>query len=240
MKTTLLPCTLAAATLLSSCGMPYFSCHTAELFDPPDKRVALINGTFPKRAQNTYTPTAVWTLDGRTYEEVTVQYARPNRPFLRQSESGFENLYARPMTAEEMQEDFTIDPAIPARRYLISSDKAPIPAEEFDFRRAKRWKETPQNIHCLLVKNEFPDIPGTPSTWRSIAQAPLQIVDMGVSLTLNTAWIGGLVLTMGAINRPVNFICNGFQQQQPAHHETPPATSAHGTQSTESERLHKL
>lgn len=172
MKTTLLPCTLAAATLLSSCGIPYFSCHTAELFDPPDKRVALINGTFPKRAQNTYTPTAYWTLDGRTYTEVTVQYARPNRPFLRQSESGFECLYARPMTAEEMQEDFTIDPAIPARRYLISSDKAPIPAEEFDFRRAKRWKETPQNLHCLLVKNEFPDIPGTPSTWRSIAQAP--------------------------------------------------------------------
>lgn len=240
MKTTLLPCTLAAATLLSSCGMPYFSCNTAELLDPPDKRVALINGTFPKRAQNTYTPTAIWTLDGRTYEEVTVQYARPNRPFLRQSESGFENLYARPMTAEEMQEDFTIDPAIPARRYLISSDKAPIPAEEFDFRRAKRWKETPQNLHCLLVKNEFPDIPGTPSTWRSIAQAPLQILDMGVSLTLNTAWISGLVLTMGAINRPVNFICNGFQQQQPTHHETPPATPAHGTQSAESERLHKL
>lgn len=240
MKTTLLPCTLAAATLLSSCGMPYFCCNTAELFDPPDKRVALINGTFPKRAQNTYTPTAYWTLDGRTYEEVTVQYARPNRPFLRQSESGFEYLYARPMTAEEMQEDFTIDPAIPARRYLISSDKAPIPAEEFDFRRAKRWKETPQNLHCFLVKNEFPDIPGTPSTWRSIAQAPLQIVDMGVSLTLNTAWISGLVLTMGAINRPVNFICNGFQQQQPTHHETPPATPAHGTQSAEPERLHKL
>ena len=240
MKTTLLPCTLAAATLLSSCGMPYFSCNTAELFDPPDKRVALINGTFPKRAQNTYTTTAVWTLDGRTYEEVTVQYARPNRPFLRQSESGFENLYARPMTAEEMQEDFTIDPAIPARRYLISSDKAPIPAEEFDFRRAKRSKTAPQSRPCFFVKNEFPDIPGTPSTWRSIAQAPLQIVDMGVSLTLNTAWIAGLVVTLGAINRPVNYICNGFQQQQPAHHETPPATSAHGTQSTESERLHTL
>jgi hypothetical protein len=242
MKTTLLPCTLAAATLLSSCGIPYFCCNTAELFDPPDKRVALINGTFPKRAQNTYTPTAIWTLDGRTYEEVTVQYARPNRPFLRQSESGFESLYARPMTAEEMQEDFTIDPAIPARRYLISSDKAPIPAEEFDFRRAKRWKETPQNIYCLLVKNEFPDIPGTPRTWRSIAQAPLQIVDMGVSLTLNTAWIasGFVLLPVSAIFHPLTYISEGGQQQQPTHHETPPATPAHGTQSAEPERLHKL
>lgn len=240
MKPTLLPCTLAAATLLSSCGMPYFTCNTAEQLAPPDKRVALINGSFPKRAQNTFTPTAYWELDGRTYTEVCVQYAIPHRPFLRQSESGARYLYARPLTAEEMQEDFTIDPDIPARRYLISSDKAPIPAEEFDFRRAKRSKSTPQSRPCFFVKNEFPDIPGTPSTWRSIAQAPLQIVDMGVSLTLNTAWIAALVVTLGAINRPVNYICNGFQQQQPAHNETESSSTPRNPQPAEPERLHKI
>jgi hypothetical protein len=242
MKTTLLPATLAAAALLSSCGCPYFSCNTAEIFDPPDKRVALVNGAFPKRFANTYTPTAVWKLDGHTYHEVTVQYARPHRPFLRQSERGFESMYARRMTAEETKNSFTIDPAIPARRYLLTRGCEPIPAEEFDFRRAKRWKETPQNIYCLLVKNEFPDIPGTPSTWRSIAQAPLQIVDMGVSLTLNTAWIasGFVLLPLSAIFHPLTYISEGGQQQQPTHHETNPATPAHGTQSAEPERLHKL
>ncbi len=222
MKTTLLPATLAAAALLSSCGCPYFSCNTAEIFDPPDKRVALVNSTLPKREANTYTPTAVWKLDGRTYHEVTVQYARPHRPFLRQSESGFESMYARRMTAEETKNSFTIDPAIPARRYLISSGK-PIPADEFDFRRATRCKEVPENVHCFGLHHTFDDIPGTQSIWRDIAQTPLQIVDLGVGLTLNTAWIAGLVVTMGAINRPVEYVCNGFRQQQPLHYYAPPA-----------------
>lgn len=243
MKTTLLPATLAAAALLSSCGCPYFSCNTAEIFDPPDKRVALVNGAFPKRFANTYTPTAVWKLDGHTYHEVTVQYARPHRPFLRQSESGFESMYARRMTAEETKDSFTIDPAIPARRYLIAIGDVsakPIPAEKFDFRRATRSKEVPENVNCFILPHAFDDIPGTQSTWRDIAQTPLQIVDLGVGLTLNTAWIAGLVVTMGAINRPVNFICNGFQQQQPLHHETPPTTPAHSARSAEPERLHQL
>lgn len=239
MKTTLLPATLAAAALLSSCGCPYFSCNTAEIFDPPDKRVPLINGTFPKREANTYTPTAVWKLDGRTYHEVTVQYARPHRPFLRQSESGFESMYARRMTAEETKNSFTIDPTIPPRRYLISSGK-PIPAEEFDFRRATRCKEKSENVPCIGLHHSFDDIPGTQSTWRDIAQTPLQIVDSGVGLTLNTAWIAGLVVTMGAINRPVEYVCNGFQQQQPLHHETPPTTPAHSSHAAEPERLHQL
>lgn len=239
MKTTLLPATLAAAALLSSCGCPYFSCNTAEIFDPPDKRVALINGTLPKRFANTYTPTAVWKLDGHTYHEVTVQYARPHRPFLRQSESGFESMYARRMTAEETKNSFTIDPAIPARRYLISSRK-PIPAEEFDFRRATRSKEVPENVICLGLEHTFDDIAGTQNAWRNIAQTPLQIVDLGVGLTLNTAWIAGLVVTMGAINRPVEYVCNGFRQQQPLHHETPPTSPAHSARSAEPERLQQL
>ena len=166
-----------------------------------------------------------------------MQYAIPHRPFLRQSESGARYLYARPLTAEEMQEDFTIDPAIPARRYLISSDKAPIPAEEFDFRRAKRSKTAPQSRPCFFVKNEFPDIPGTPSTWRSIAQVPLQVLDMGVSLTLNTAWIasGFVLLPVGAILHPLTYICKGVQQQQPAQHENASTSPAHGTRPVEPE-----
>ncbi len=237
MKRVLLPCTLAAATLLSSCGIPYFSCNTAELLDPPDKRVALINGTFPKRAQNFFTPTAYWTLDGRTYTEVTVQYARPNRPILRQSDEGFEALYARPLTAEEMQEDFTIDPAIPARRYLLTTGSEPIPAEEFDFRRATRSQTPPQARSCILERHTFSDIPGTPSTWRSIAQAPLQVLDMGVSLTLNTAWIasGFVLLPVSAIFHPFAYISKGGQQQQPAQHENASTSRAHGTQPVEPE-----
>lgn len=225
MKRILYPTTVLPL-LLSSCGCPYFCCNTAELLAPPDARVALINGSFPKRASNTYTPTAIWTLNGRSYAEVCVQYARPHRPIIRQSEDGFESLYARRMSEAETRASFTIDTSIPAQRYLLAlgrESSAPIPAERFDFRRAVKSPQTPQPLHCFLAKYDFKDNPGTQSTWRDIAQAPLQIVDMGVSLTLNTAWVTGLLVTGGAINRPVEYLCNGFQQQQPPPHRKTPS-----------------
>lgn len=185
---------LLAAALLSSCGIPMHSFNLAECFDPPDKRVALINGDYPARWNTGFTPTATWVKDGAAYHEVTVQYAQAHRPILRAADHDF---YAPALTPEETQRYFTIDTSIPTQRLLLTEKGEVIPRSEFDFRNATKQKTPAARVRIArnIYLNCKLDTPGTSSTWRSIAQAPLQVTD-GI---LNVATNGGkYMLLFGA------------------------------------------
>lgn len=183
MKCPLLPA-VSAAALLSSCGIPPHSFNTAELLDPPDKRIALINGSYPTRWQNGFTPTAAWSKDGTTYYEVTVQYAKAHRPVIRALDTDF---YAPELTPEETAANFTIDSTIPAQCYLISDKGKAIPKNDFDFKGAKllpSGNQTIRNAHFIHLYITL-DHPGTESTWRTLAQAPLHATDLTLGVLTN-------------------------------------------------------
>ena len=192
---------LLAAALLSSCGIPIHSFNLAECLDPPDKRVALINGDYPARWNTGFTPTATWVKDGKNYHEVTVQYAQAHLPILRAADHDF---YAPALTPEETKRYFTLDTTIPTQRVLLSETGEVIPCSEFDFRNATKQKTPAARVRIArnIYLNCKLDHPGTSSTWRSIAQAPLQATD-GI---LNVATNGGkymLIFSAAVVAAPI-------------------------------------
>lgn len=207
---------MAALSLLSSCGIPIHSFNLAECLDPPDKRVALINGDYPARWNTGFTPTATWVKDGTTYHEVTVQYAQAHRPLLRAADHDF---HAPALSPEETQRYFTIDTTIPAQRILLSKKGEVIPSFEFDFRNATKQKtpsgriRIPRNIHlnCKL------DTPGTSSAWRSIVQAPLLATDGILNIATNGGkymLIFGAAVVSAPIVIPIQELCRQNQRKK--------------------------
>ncbi|MBQ7022775.1 MAG: hypothetical protein IJN29_04295 [Akkermansia sp.] len=222
MKTNLLPCTLAAVALLSSCGIPPHSFNSAELLDPPDKRVALINGSYPTRWQSGFTPTATWRKDGTTYYEVTVQYAKAHRPIIRALDNGF---YAPALSPEETTANFTIDSSLPAQSYLISDKGKAIPKHDFNFNGAKALPPHTQPIRnaYFIHLHAALDRPGTASTWRTIAQAPLHATDLSLGVLTNlckyTLLYGGIIVASPII---IPLQSSQRQQQQEEYQQRNP------------------
>ncbi|MBR5214402.1 MAG: lipoprotein [Akkermansia sp.] len=238
MKKSILP--ICAAFALSSCYAPLtFNLH--ELVAPPDARVAMAEGLFPGRAidfGNEEHCVRVWSDAYSTdifapcsdaenylyewnhilYQKRYIQYAVANRPIIRRDDVA----EAPALHIDDHNKQFTIDKSIPTEIWMqpVSTDETAvlnneryvcIPAEQFDFKRAKKVKKTSScRSLCALPLN---DKPGTESPLRVAASIPLELVD-GIATLSFFAAEGCLYAAMGLISFPIDEIIYAAQPQQ--------------------------
>ena len=105
-----------------------------------------------------------------------------------------------------MQPVSTDETAVPNNERYVC-----IPAEQFDFKRAKKVKKTSScRSLCALPLN---DKPGTESPLRVAASLPLELVD-GIATLSFFAAEGCLYAAMGLISFPIDEIIYAAQPQQ--------------------------
>ena len=238
MKKSILP--ICAAFALSSCYAPLtFNLH--ELVAPPDARVAMAEGLFPGRAidygteepkvrvwsnaysTDIYAPYAdkencLYEWNHILYQKRCVKYAIANRPIIRRDDAP----EAPALNIKDHNKQFTIDNSIPTEIWMqpVSTDEMAgpnneryvcIPAEQFDFKRAKKVKK-PASFRPLCAL-PLHDKPGTESPLRVAASLPLELVDGVATLSFFVAE-GCLYTALGLISLPFDEIFYATQQQQ--------------------------
>ena len=237
---------LAAAGLSSCCFEQPLTCNLRELVTPPDARVAMVDHHFPHRPAETSDGFKVryetgskacsfepylYQLNGIYYQRRTIQYAKAHRPIIRRADRA--DYFSRyPLTHQQLEEQFTFDTSIPEVVWMQPVDVTGeereynklscIPADRFDFANARKVAENSLSTCIPLCDLPLKDKPGTSSIWRTVAAAPLAVVDMAATATLcvaeGTAEICRAVIVLPAYP----FILFGQQQQrqqQPSHIE---------------------
>ena len=231
--------TLGVTTLLSSCYAP-LTCNLHELVAPPDARVAMAEGLFPGRAidygteepkvrvwsnaysTDIYAPYAdkgncLYEWNHILYQKRCVKYAIANRPIIRRDDAP----EAPALSIKDHNKQFTIDNSIPTEIWMqpVSTDEMAgpnneryvcIPAEQFDFKRAKKVKK-PAAFRPLCAL-PLHDKPGTESPLRLAASIPLELVDGIASLSMFAAE-GCLYAAAALISWPIDEIIYSVQRQ---------------------------
>lgn len=230
-----------AAMALSSCSFfaSPLTCNLSELVAPPDARVAMVDHHFPQRRAKVddwvgVIETGSWgsssdpylyQLNGIHYQKRTIQYASAHRPIIRRADSTDSYTYA--LTERQLREQFTFDPSIPEEVWMqpvnitgeaIEYNKLScIPADRFDFARARKVAHNLQSTCYPLCDLPIKDKPGTPSVWRSVVGAPLAAVDMAATATLCVAEGTAAICAAVIILPAYPFITYAQQQQQLFH-----------------------
>ncbi len=234
---------LAAAGLSSCCFEQPLTCNLRELVTPPDARVAMVDHPFPHRPAETSDGFKVryetgskacsfepylYQLNGIYYQRRTIQYAKAHRPIIRRADRA-DHFSRYPLTHQQLEEQFTFDTSIPEVVWMQPVDVTGeereynklscIPADRFDFANARKVAENSLSTCIPLCDLPLKDKPGTSSIWRTVAAAPLAVVDMAATATLCVAEICTAVIVLPAYP----FILFGQQQQrqqqQPSHIE---------------------
>ena len=236
---------LAAMGLSSCCFEQPLTCNLRELVTPPDARVAMVDHHFPHRPAESsdglvryetgskacsFEP-YLYQLNGIYYQRRTIQYAKAHRPIIRRADRA-DHFLSYPLTHQQYEEQFTFDTSIPEVVWMQPVDVTGeereynklscIPADRFDFANARKVAENSLSTCIPLCDLPLKDKPGTSSIWRTVAAAPLAVVDMAATATLcvaeGTAEICRAVIVLPAYP----FILFGQQQQrqqQPSHIE---------------------
>ena len=231
---------LAAAGLSSCCFEQPLTCNLRELVTPPDARVAMVDHHFPHRPAVSLDGLVLYEtgskacafepylyqLNGIYYQRRTIQYAKAHRPIIRRADRA--DYFSRyPLTHQQLEEQFTFDTSIPEVVWMQPVDVTGeereynklscIPADRFDFANARKVAENSLSTCIPLCDLPLKDKPGTSSIWRTVAAAPLAVVDMAATATLcvaeGTAEICRAVIVLPAYP----FILFGQQQQRQQH-----------------------
>lgn len=231
--------TLGVTALLSSCYAP-LTCNLHELVAPPDARVAMAEGLFPGRAidygteepkvrvwsnayeTDIYAPYAdkencLYEWNHLLYQKRCVKYAIANRPIIRRDDAP----EAPALNIKDHNKQFTIDNSIPTEIWMqpVSTDEMAgpnneryvcIPAEQFDFKRAKKVKKPA--VFRPLCALPLHDKPGTESPLRLAASIPLELVD-GIATLSMFAAEGCLYAAAALISWPIDEIIYSVQRQ---------------------------
>ena len=240
---------LAAVGLSSCCFEQPLTCNLRELVTPPDARVAMVDHHFPHRPAETSDGFKVryetgskacsfepylYQLNGIYYQRRTIQYAKAHRPIIRRADRA-DHFLRYPLTHQQLEEQFTFDTSIPEVVWMQPVDVTGeereynklscIPAELFDFAKARKVaKKSLSSSPCIpLCDLPLKDKPGTSSIWRTVAAAPLAVVDMAATATLCVAEGTAEICTAVIVLPAYPFILFGQQQQrqqqQPSHIE---------------------
>ena len=233
---------LAAAGLSSCCFELPLTCNLRELVTPPDARVAMVDHHFPHRPAESsdglvryetgskacsFEP-FLYQLNGIYYQRRTIQYAKAHRPIIRRADSAD----SYPLTHQQYEEQFTFDTSIPEVVWMQPVDVTGeereynklscIPADRFDFAKARKVAKKSLSTCIPLCDLPLKDKPGTSSIWRTVAAAPLAVVDMAATATLCVAEGTADICTSVIVLPAYPFILFGQQQQrqqQPSHIE---------------------
>ena len=216
---------LAATILLSSCSYTYTTCNLQELVTPPDARVAMVDGYFPKRSFVLYGGVGprLYKWNNVLYQKRVISYAVANRPIIRREDAP----WATWLTPEETKEQFTIDSTIPEEVWMqpvgtweeacSGNPYACIPASQFDFAEAKEVTyhrvDAPERL-ITLCDLPLQDKAGTETAWRNIVGFPLGMIDF----TANASFFvveSGLLLSGAIIALPFAPFVNMQQQEEP-------------------------
>ena len=237
---------LAAAGLSSCCFEQPLTCNLRELVTPPDARVAMVDHHFPHRPAVSLDGLVryetgskacsfepyLYQLNGIYYQRRTIQYAKAHRPIIRRADRA-DHFLSYPLTHQQYEEQFTFDTSIPEVVWMQPVDVTGeereynklscIPADRFDFAKARKVAKNSLSTCIPLCDLPLKDKLGTSSIWRTVAAAPLAVVDMAATATLcvaeGTAEICASLIVLPAYP----FILFGQQQQrqqqQPSHIE---------------------
>jgi hypothetical protein len=234
---------LAAVGLSSCCFEQPLTCNLRELVTPPDARVAMVDHHFPHRPAESSDGFKVryetgskacsfepylYQLNGIYYQRRTIQYAKAHRPIIRRADRAD----SYPLTHQQYEEQFTFDTSIPEVVWMQPVDVTGeereynklscIPADRFDFANARKVAENSLSTCIPLCDLPLKDKPGTSSIWRTVAAAPLAVVDMAATATLCVAEGTADICTSVIVLPAYPFILFGQQQQrqqQPSHIE---------------------
>ncbi len=238
---------LAAMGLSSCCFEQPLTCNLRELVTPPDARVAMVDHHFPHRPAESSDGFKVryetgskacsfepylYQLNGIYYQRRTIQYAKAHRPIIRRADRA-DHFLRYPLTHQQLEEQFTFDSSIPEEVWMqpvgVTGEAneynklSCIPADQFDFAKARKVAKKSLSTCIPLCDLPLIDKPGTSSLWRTAVGAPLAVVDIAATATLNVAEASAFICAAAIVLPTYPFILFGQQQQrqqqQPSHIE---------------------